>query len=143
MKDLEWNDRYLIDIPAIDLQHKRIFNCIQTIAGGSTKDDGLLAEFAIVQLLGLLQEHFALEESMMRTLCYPGVGRHVDQHREFQAHVHDLAQKALRTKEKVSREAIRNAHIWLRHHILTSDRHYYDFFSSAAHRKPGKKRGAQ
>ena len=142
MKDLEWKDEYLVGIPAIDLQHERIFDCIKTIAGGSTKDDGLLAEFAIVNLLGLIQEHFALEESMMRTLCYPELEQHIREHRGYQADVHELAQKSLRTKEKVSRETIRNMQKWLRDHILTSDRHYYDFFASAAHKNAPKKRDA-
>jgi len=143
MKELDWKEEYSLAIPAIDLQHKRIFDCIKTIAGGSTKDDGLLAEFAVVKLLGLLQEHFALEESMMRTLSYPELDRHILEHREFQADVHEIAQKHLRTKQKISREAIKSAQRWMRDHILTSDKHYFDFFASAAHKSAVKKRAAK
>ena len=143
MKDLEWQDEYLVEIPAIDLQHKRIFETFITIAGGSTKHDRLRAEFALVQLVGILQEHFALEESMMRSLSYPGLEAHTEEHRQYQADILGLAQNALRTKEKLPREAIKAAQRRLREHIITSDRRYVDFFASAAHKRAVRKQGAR
>ncbi len=110
MKDLIWKDEYLIGIPAIDFQHRRIFDCIMSIFGGPTGDDKLRAEAEIIKLLGLLQQHFALEESMMLALNYPELEQHIEEHRQFNADVHELAQKSLRTKGGVSREAIRIAH---------------------------------
>ena len=141
MKDLEWKDEYAVDIPAIDLQHKRIFESFMTIVQGSTKQDRLLAEFALVQLVGILQEHFALEESMMRSLSYPELEKHIEEHRQYQASILGLAQEALRTKNKLPRDAIKAAQKELREHILTSDRHYVDFFASAAHKN--KKRAGK
>ena len=140
MKDLEWKDEYLLGIPAVDLQHKRIFDRFIAIAGGSTEQDRLLAEFSIVQLVGLLQEHFALEESMMRTLCYPELERHIEEHRRFHAEVQDLAQTAIRTKGSMSRETIKVTQKWLREHIMTSDRHYVEYFSGPPRNSVGKKR---
>ena len=138
MKDLEWKAEYVLGIPAVDLQHKRIFDRFVTIAGGSTKHDGLRAEFAMVQLVGLLHEHFALEESMMRTLCYPGLERHMEEHQRFHADVRALAQNSIRTKGNVSRETIRVAQTWLREHIVTSDRHYLEYFSWPLRKLGGK-----
>jgi hemerythrin-like metal-binding protein len=134
MKDMEWSDEYALGIPAIDLQHRRIFDRFKTIAAGSTELDRMLAEFALVQLVSLLGEHFAIEESMMRSLCYPELERHIEEHRQFHAEVRDFAHRSLRKKESVSREAIRVTQKWLREHIMTSDRHYTDFFSSAAYK---------
>jgi len=141
MKDMEWKDEYAVDIPAIDFQHKRIFDNFITIVQGSTKQDKLLAEFSLVQLIGILQEHFALEESMMRSLSYPGLEKHIEEHRQYQAGILGLAQESLRTKNKLPREAIKAAQKKLREHILSSDRHYVDFFASAAHKnkKPAAK----
>jgi hemerythrin-like metal-binding protein len=142
MKDLKWKDEYLVGIPAIDLQHRQIFDCILRISGGPTDDDRLRAEAEVIKLLDLLGKHFVLEENMMRTLCYPALEEHIEEHRQFNADVHELAQKSLRTKAGVSREAIKIAHNWLTEHIMTSDRHYFDFFSSTAHKNAGSKRGA-
>lgn len=143
MKDLEWKDEHSVGIPAIDFQHKRILDCIISILGGPADDDRLRAEAGIIKLLGLLQEHFALEESMMRGLHYPEFERHVEEHRQFNADVHDLAQKSLRRKGGVSLEAIRLAHKWLTEHIITSDRDYVAFFANSAHWSGPVKQGAK
>lgn len=140
MKDLEWKDEYTVGIPAIDLQHRRIFDNILGIAHGPTDDDRLRAEARIIKLPGLLQEHFSLEENMMRTLHYPELERHVEEHRQFHAEVHHLAQKSLRKKGGVSREAIMVTHKWLTDHIMVSDRHYLAFFMNATHINGGKKK---
>jgi len=128
MKELEWREDYAIGISIVDLQHRRIFDCIISILGGPSDDDRLRAEAEIVRLLGLLQAHFALEESMMRKLHYPEIERHIEEHRQFNADVHELALKSLRKKGGVSGVAMKIAHKWLTEHILTSDRDYAAFF---------------
>jgi hemerythrin-like metal-binding protein len=142
MKDLEWKDEYAFGIPAIDFQHRRIFDCILGIAAGSSDADRILAEAEIIKLLGLLQEHFALEESMMRALHYPGLEQHIEEHLQFHADVHHLAQTSLSSTGGVSREAIKITHKWLKEHIMESDRHYLDFIERYS-QEPRKKRIAK
>jgi len=141
MKGLEWKDEYLVGIPAVDLQHRQILDCIIRIVGGSTADDRLRAETEIVELLGLLQSHFALEESMMRKLSYPDLEKHIEEHRQFNADVHDLAQKSLRRKTGVSQEAIAIAHKWLTEHIMSMDRDYAAFFSNPMRKSVNVRQG--
>ena len=142
MKDLEWKDEHLVGITAVDFQHRQIFACIMNILGGPTDDDRLRAEAEIIKLLGLLQQHFALEESVMRNLCYPEIEKHIEEHRQFNADVHDLAQRSLRTKGGVSHDAIEMAHKWLTEHIMTSDRDYAAFFANPAYKSGKMKQGA-
>ena len=143
MKDLEWKDEYLLGIPELDLQHRHIFDCFSTIAAeGLSKDDRWLADSSIVQLVGLLQQHFALEESLMRILGYPELERHIEEHRQFNAEIHGLAQKSLRVKGGVSREMIKVYQKWLQDHIKTSDRHCADYFSGSQRECAGRKRSA-
>jgi hemerythrin len=130
MKELIWKDAYLLGVPELDLQHKHIFDCFVTIAAeGLTRHDRWLADSSIVQLVSLVQAHFALEESLMRILRYPELEQHIEEHRQFHADVHELAQKSLRTKGSVSRAAVRILHTWLHDHIATSDRRYADYFA--------------
>jgi hemerythrin len=130
MKDLKWKDEFVLGIPAVDLQHKRIFDCFATLAEqGVTNPDRSLADPSVMQLVGLLQEHFALEESMMRVLSYPELERHVEEHRQFCAEVEELEQKSPSMEGSVSDQTIKVAQKWLREHILKSDRHYAEFFS--------------
>jgi hemerythrin-like metal-binding protein len=143
MKDLKWKDEYSCGMPAIDLQHRRIFDCILSVAHDATDDDRLRAEAAIMKLLSLLQEHFALEEHMMRSLHYPDLEQHIEEHRKFNSDVHHLAQTSLMNKRGVPREAIKIAHDWLTGHIMESDRHYLDFFLNASHKRREKKRVAE
>ncbi len=140
MKDLEWKDEFLVGIPAIDFQHKKIFDCIAGILGGPTDDDRLRAEAEIIKLLRLLQQHFALEESMMRKLCYPDYERHIEEHRQFSADVHDMAQRSLRKKAGVSHEAISIARKWLSEHIMSMDMDYAAFFANPIRRQQAKRR---
>lgn len=140
MKNLEWNDKYSFGIPAIDLQHKHIFDCLSSIAQGAADDDRLRTEAEIIKLLGLLQEHFLLEESMMQKLHYPDFEQHIEEHRQFHSDVHHLAQTSLMKKEGVPREALEIAHKWLTEHIMVSDKHYFDFFSNPSQKTRGKKK---
>lgn len=139
MKRWEWKDEYSLEIPAIDLQHKRIFDCFSKIARGATGDDRLRAEAEIIKLLRLLQEHFSLEESMMQKFYYPDLEHHIEEHRQFHSDVHQLAQTSLMKKERVPREALKIAHTWLTEHIMVSDKHYFDFFSNPIQKRRGKK----
>jgi hemerythrin len=134
MEYLEWKDEYLVGIAGVDFQHRQIFDCVISILRGPTDDDTLRAEAEIIKLHGLLRQHCALEESMMRNLCYPDLEKHIEEHRQLIAQVHDLGQQSLRKKGGVSHESIRIAHKWLTEHIMTSDRDYAAFFSNPAHR---------
>ncbi len=79
----------------------------------------------------------------MRILGYPELERHIEEHRHFHAELRDLAQKSLRMKEGVSPEIIKDVQKWQREHMMTSDRHYADYFSGLARKSVGKKRGAK
>jgi hemerythrin len=143
MNDLKWKDEYQLGIPAVDLQHQRIFDCLVTIAGGSTEHDRLLAEFATVRLLTLIQQHSALEESMMRSFGYPGLERHSEEHRQFHSDVHDWAQTALRTKERVSYAVIKAFHVRQREHLMTSDRQYLEYFLGPPRKRRDNETGSE
>ena len=135
MKIVEWNEGFLLGLPAIDLQHKRIFDCFVTIEEqGLAKHDNWLVDSSFVELVDILQQHFALEESMMRNLSYPGLGRHSEEHRQFHAELHALAHKSIGTNGGVSHKMIKIFQRWLQKHIMVSDRHYVDFFASSAHK---------
>jgi hemerythrin-like metal-binding protein len=116
MNDLIWKDEYSLGIPAVDFQHRRIFDCFVTIA-----NEGPRAERLIVELADLLQQHFALEEKMMQSFGYPDLERHIEEHRQFHADVCNLAQASLRTEGGVQHAAARVLKRWQQEHVMTSD----------------------
>jgi hemerythrin len=134
MKDLQWKDEYSLGIPAVDLQHKRIFDCFISIAEeGLAKNNAWHADSSTIQLAKLIQEHFALEESVMKKLGYTGpeFDRHVEEHRKYHGEMRDLARDSLKTKRHLTREKINTAQKWFREHITSSDKHYVHFFGPA------------
>ncbi len=138
MEGFGWKEEYLLGIPELDFQHKNIFDCIATIAGEELNKQKWFADSFTVQLVGLVHENFALEESLMRIMGYPELERHLEEHRQFGAEVHALAQQSLRVKAGVSVEALKFVQEWERDHVLKSDRHYVDYFSSSV-RKGGRR----
>jgi hemerythrin len=135
MIDLEWKDEYLLGIPEIDRQHKGICDCAKAIEEGLAKHDVWLADTSTVELLSLIQHHNALEESLMRILGYPELERHIEEHRRIQADVHDLVKNSLRVKGSLTSALLKTIQEWQREHIMTSDKHYADYFSRLASNK--------
>jgi hemerythrin-like metal-binding protein len=143
MKDLDWKDEYLLGIAAVDLQHERILGCFVTIMEEAlTTRETWRGDSTIIRLVGLLQQHFALEESMMRAFGYPELERHIEEHRQFHAEVQGLAQKPDGMNGGGSQETLKVVQKWLQVHILQSDRHYADFFAGLPRKSVGKKEAA-
>jgi len=65
----------------------------------------------------------------------------IEEHRQFNAAMHDLAQTPLRTKAGVSHEAIKIAHKRLTEHITTSDMDYARVFANPVHKSGNMKQG--
>src|SRR5512140_1535952 len=93
MNALGWKDEYALGIPAVDLQHRRIFDCSAGMAAtGLSQSAGAPAGCSVDHLADLLRQHFSLEEHMMRSFDYPELDAHVEQHRRFQAEVDHFGQ---------------------------------------------------
>ena len=141
MKILEWKEEYLLGIPAVDLQHRRIYDCFIAIAEeGLSGHEAWHEDASFARLVDLLRQHFALEESMMRSLGYPELERHIEEHRRFDIELHHLARKSRELKGCVSREILEAFHKWPQEHILTSDRHYLNYFAGPQREGAGRKR---
>jgi hemerythrin-like metal-binding protein len=144
MEELQWKDEYLLGIPAVDLQYKRIFDCFVAIAeAGLTKQDESPGDSSMIQLAGLVHQHFALEEGMMRSFGYPGLERHIEEHRQFLSDVQGLARRSQGTTGRVSHEMIKVFRKWLQEHIMTSDRRYVEYFAGPSRESVGKTAGAR
>ncbi|HUX24281.1 MAG TPA: hypothetical protein VMV87_06645 [Burkholderiales bacterium] len=65
----------------------------------------------------------------------------IEEHGQFNAAMHDFAQKSLREKAGVSREAIEIAHKRLTEHITTGDMDYARVFANPAHKSGNMKQG--
>jgi len=138
MKNLVWHDEYMLGIPAVDIQHKRIFDCFVSIGReGLPERGGWLADPLFVRLIDALQKHFALEEAMMRNLNYPELEQHIDEHRQLRDELNALAQRAAEAEGRGSHRMIKIFERWQHKHIMTTDRRYVEYFQNPMQKKAG------
>ena len=122
--------RFEIGIAEIDTQHRRLFELLNEMKGWSGTD---LEHEASLDILDSLTEyalvHFAVEESVMRMLHYPGTAAHITEHKRF-ADTLDVFRHRL-LKEKRSIDLVDFIKSWLVDHIDRVDRGYVEFFISS------------
>jgi hemerythrin len=75
------------------------------------------------------QVHFAVEESLMRVLGYPGYEQHKAEHEELVEQIWNLRQKLYAGKHSITFELMHFLRSWLANHILVSDKDCRSFFA--------------
>jgi hemerythrin-like metal-binding protein len=143
MQTLGWKDEYALGIPAVDLQHRRIFDCIAGMATADLRQSaGAPAGGSVAQLADLLRQHFSLEEHMMRSFDYPGLDAHAEQHRRFQVEVDHFGQTSPGLHGGVPHATIMFFQAWNCEHVRSSDRLYVEFFLGPRHMCTGENSAA-
>ncbi len=87
---IEWSDSYLLGIPEIDNQHKkllRIADELYSAATGTGADLGIQLSKVLKNLTDYTVYHFDSEEKFMRSFGYPGADMHKTAHDNFIAEV--------------------------------------------------------
>ncbi len=129
---VEWSDSLSVGIEEIDEQHKILVNLINRMhqaiheRHGSDAVKGILAELADYTRI-----HFAVEESLMRILNYPGYEEHKEIHEELLGHVVELIEKVESGKTAIGFELLHFLKTWLTRHIMEEDMQYTGFFLAA------------
>ena len=129
LASLKWEDKYSVNIPEIDAQHKVLFQLIERLdmaireKRGSAACQGILGE-----LVDYTRIHFALEESLMRLAKYPDFDGHKQQHEALIAEVGELQEKIASGTASISFELMQFLRVWLTKHIMHSDQKYAGYF---------------
>ncbi len=114
---IEWNDALLIGNQAVDAQHKRLVEMIQSIPEFSSSRD----EKVLLETLEYATAHFSDEETYMRELDYPELKAHANKHktltRMLMAYAKDYE------KGKTDLYAFKQFMFrWVREHIMDEDK---------------------
>ena len=80
---LDWNEALTTGVPLLDQQHKALFDCVSEIEWAVQEKRVILTIHAIDQLKAYCRAHFATEEHLMRIHGYPGLQKHIEEHRRF------------------------------------------------------------
>ncbi|MCG6862313.1 MAG: bacteriohemerythrin [Chromatiaceae bacterium] len=131
-KFVQWSDVLSVGIEEIDSQHKVLVGMVNEMHEAIHKRHGSDAVRGILSKLGdYTRIHFAVEESLMRILGYPGYEEHKIAHEELIGNLQDLQHKVETGKTAIGFELMHFLKIWLTKHIMESDQEYAEFFIQA------------
>lgn len=102
IKKIEWDDSYLLGVPEIDSQHKKLIaiaNELYDIVNGSGADYKAKMPVILKKLTDYTQYHFSNEEELMRKIGYVGLDAHKSAHSFFIKEV-DFQVKKLSSDDK-------------------------------------------
>lgn len=126
---LTWSDNLSVGIREIDEQHKKLVGMVNELHAAITEHRGSAECRRILdQLAEYTRVHFAVEESLMSILDYPGYESHRQEHEKLVGQVVELQQRLDAGKAAISFELLHFLKAWLTKHILGSDKDYGSYF---------------
>jgi hemerythrin-like metal-binding protein len=123
---MRWKEEYAIGIPQLDDQHKALIAQLTEFEYAfEGKAHWNTMHPLIVRTREFLRFHFAVEESVMQIVAYPGFPRHRSEHQDVLQQFETLEHRVLRKEMKEA--VLPNLTSWLFDHIIDSDRPFAEF----------------
>lgn len=124
-KKIEWDDAYLLGIPDIDMQHKKLIliaNELYDVVYGDEANYKLKMSMVLKKLTDYTEYHFTNEEQLQKRIGYPGLETHKNSHDYFIKEVRLQIQK-LNSESKSNVLGFYNyIATWVFNHIAKADR---------------------
>jgi hemerythrin len=127
---VEWNNRYLLGIPLIDNQHKRLLDMTNQLYAGCLMGEDKAKDFfkkTIHKAVEYVKYHFSTEEKIFLLLEYPGFAIHKKEHESFINKLIQNARDFEAGKPFVPNVFVRFLRDWILTHIAISDKLYADY----------------
>ncbi len=135
MPAIEWDETFSVQVEAIDRQHKKLIDIINTlheaIMEGEPEALRRVKEQTLSELETYGRDHFALEEDYMRSIDYPDLPAHREEHEKFLTRVSKISEEFLEASGVRNTEIMRMLKTWLYDHLLGEDQKYSRFRASA------------
>ena len=119
-----WKDSFLVGVPKIDDQHKKLIAAIDELMAACTKGQGRdKIDKTLNFVIAYTKEHFADEERLQAERNYPGMIAHKRLHTQFLSTVKALEAEYEQTGPTVTLVGKLNKSLidWLIHHIANED----------------------
>jgi hemerythrin len=131
MSELEWTSDYLLNIPAIDNEHKLLVSIINDISRSMLCHDSvqtkIIAE-SLQMLSTCIRSHFVSEERFLLLNSYPELESHMAEHSGLLAILDRFELDFKSRKQALNEELLLFLKDWLVRHIILHDSkigHYY------------------
>lgn len=123
---MEWKDEYAIGISELDNQHKTLIEFLTDFElAFEGKAHWNTVHPLVVRARAFVRFHFAVEESLMQIVNYPGLIAHRAEHQYVLQRFADMEERVLRKEMKD--ELLPKMTAWLFHHIIDSDRPFAQY----------------
>jgi hemerythrin len=118
----EWSSEIEVGVPAIDAQHRQLFELAATFRGDG---DQIRVLKSLAMLTEYVKVHLHEEEQLMTACQYPGLEAHRLLHGEFRRLLFELLENAKRmTLDEIADEVKFLINGWFYNHILVADFDY-------------------
>ena len=129
---IKWNDKYSVDIPLIDEQHK---NLIEIINKASMVEKSSNSPKDVLKILDEMTEfalkHFETEEHYMEKFHFSGYHSHKNLHIDFINTIIDYKNRAVYGDFQIASKTLEYLVKWYVNHIQVTDKEYIDFFKKS------------
>lgn len=131
MDFVTWENRYNINIPEIDEQHRHLISIINRLYDACTVGDKHQLEtgfkVAVKETVDYVKKHFSDEEKMMLAKGYPDYPAHKAKHDEFVRKIIEAVSNYTEGKPLAANNFIRFLTGWLLEHIAITDKEFARF----------------
>lgn len=131
----KWRDRYSLNIPAIDEQHKKLFEIgnrayeLAILNDGYDHYDEIMS--IVDELLDYTKYHFEYEEELMEKYKYTGITHQHKEHSFYVDKINNMSEENVDAdQQKAVLDILDFLSEWISSHILISDRKYADDFKA-------------
>ncbi|MDR2807575.1 MAG: bacteriohemerythrin [Spirochaetaceae bacterium] len=127
---VEWDNRYSVGIPAIDEQHKELFNLTNNLYSACLQGDKESGEYfkeVIRATVNYVRFHFTAEEKIMMRIQYPELEDHKRDHESFVKKVLDDVKAFEEGHNFVPNTFVRFLRDWVLTHIAVTDKKYAEY----------------
>ena len=115
----EWSSKIEVGLPAIDAQHRQLFELAATFAGNG---EHIRVLKSLAMLTEYVKVHLREEEEMMAACHYPGLEAHKRLHAEFRRMLIELLENAKQmTLDEIAEQVQFLINGWFYNHILIAD----------------------
>lgn len=127
---IEWTDALRVGHDAIDRDHQRLVDTVNSLHDAMLAGHGMgLVHSALDDLVDHAIAHFRREEKIMEETAYPAYAEHKRQHEELVAEVAQLRQRFETGESIFSVGVLQFLSDWLIHHIDASDKPLADYLA--------------
>jgi hemerythrin-like metal-binding protein len=127
-----WKPSYELNVPEIDVQHRRLVGLINELYEAMKDARGQdVLNHILDELQEYIQKHFETEERCMKKHAYPELDAHKAEHLRLGSQVLELSELRHHENKIPTPELMSFLCTWLREHLAGTDKKFGQFLESS------------